>query len=236
MEAHVVTPSVTVVVRLPSTLVVSQAHTETPGNWNRGEENPMFTELTRYWWAVALRGLAAVLFGVAAFVWPGATLAALVLLFGAYALVDGIFNVVYAFSSGTTSRGPLVLQGIVSIGLGVVALAWPGITTVALLYVIAAWAVVTGVLEIVAAIELRKVIENEWLMGLGGIASIAFGVILAVQPQAGALAMVWLIGAYAIVFGALLIVLGFKLRSMGQQGLPNAGSTRPSAGGAAVRP
>jgi uncharacterized membrane protein HdeD (DUF308 family) len=172
----------------------------------------MLKDITCYWWAPVLRGLVAVLFGIGAFIWPGITLAALVLLFGAYALVDGILSLVHAFSSGTGFRGLLAIEGIVGIAAGLVALAWPGITALALLYLIAAWAIVTGILEIGAAVRLRKLIENEWLLGLAGIASIAFGIILAVQPSAGALALLWLIGAYAFVFGVLLIALGFRLR------------------------
>src|SRR5512133_1279445 len=165
----------------------------------------MFKEVTRYWWFVALRGLAAVLFGVAAFAWPGLTLALLVLLFGAYAVVDGVFALVYAFGSGRRFRGWLVVEGLAGFVLGIIALVWPGITALTLLYLIAGWAVVTGVLEIVAAIGLRKVIRNEWMLGLSGLASVIFGVVLAIQPGSGALALIWLIGAYAIVFGVLLI-------------------------------
>ena len=195
----------------------------------------MLKEVTRYWWAVALRGLAAVLFGIAAFVWPQITLAVLVLLFGAYALVDGIFSLVHAFGSGTEFRGLFVVEGLAGIAAGTVALVWPQITAVALVYLIAAWAVVTGILEIVAAIQLRKAIDNEWLLGLGGLASVVFGVILALQPGAGALAMVWVIGAYAIVSGVLLIALGFRLRAVGQEMAKGEEGSRRSTGGAAMQ-
>jgi uncharacterized membrane protein HdeD (DUF308 family) len=191
----------------------------------------MLKQVTRYWWAVALRGLAAVLFGVAAFVWPQITLTALVLLFGAYALVDGVFGLVHAFGSGTRSRALIAVEGLAGIAAGVAALAWPGITALVLLYLIAAWAVATGVLEVVAAIDLRKEIENEWLLGLAGIASVVFGVILVLQPQAGALALIWLIGAYAVVFGLLLIALGFELRAAGERlDELGEGGRRPAAG------
>lgn len=176
----------------------------------------MIREITQNWWAIALRGLVAVLFGIGAFAWPGITLVALVLLFGAYAFVDGVFTLVYALTGHSGVRGLLALEGVVGIGAGIATLVWPGITALVLLYLIAAWAIVTGVLEVVAAIDFRKVIENEWLMILGGIASVAFGVILVVAPGAGALAMIWLIGAYAIVGGILLIALGFRLRGLGQ--------------------
>jgi uncharacterized membrane protein HdeD (DUF308 family) len=171
----------------------------------------MFT-LARYWWAVALRGLLAVLFGLAAFFWPGITLVTLVFLFGAYALVDGVFALVSAFRAD--DRWPLLFEGVVGIAAGVVAFVWPGITALALLYLIAAWAIITGILEIVAAVRLRKVIENEWLLALGGVASIILGVILVVAPGAGALGLVWAIGAYAILFGIALIALGFRLRGL----------------------
>jgi uncharacterized membrane protein HdeD (DUF308 family) len=191
--------------------------------------------VTHYWWAVALRGLTAVLFGIAALVWPGITLTALVLLFGAYALVDGIFSLVHAFSSGTGFRALLAIEGIAGIAAGIIALVWPGITALTLLYVIAAWAIVTGILEIVAAIQLRKLIENEWLLVLGGVASVAFGVILAFQPGAGALALLWLIGAYAVVFGVVLIALGFRLRSLGQEMAKSEEGSPRSTGGATMQ-
>lgn len=195
----------------------------------------MFREIARYWWAVALRGMAAVLFGIATFAWPGITLAALVLLFGAYTLVDGIFSLVHAFSAGTRFRGLLAVEGLAGIAAGIIALVWPGITALAVLYLIAAWGVVTGILEIVAAVRLRRLIENEWLLVLGGLASVAFGVILALQPGAGALALLWLIGAYAIAFGVLLIALGFRLRAFSQQMTRLEERGPQSTGGTAVQ-
>jgi uncharacterized membrane protein HdeD (DUF308 family) len=184
---------------------------------------------------MALRGLAAVLFGIGAFVWPGITLSALVLLFGAYALVDGGLAVFHAFASGTPFRGLRAVEGLAGIAIGIVALVWPGITALALLYLIAGWAIITGILEIVAAVELRKTIENEWRLGLGGIASVAFGVLVALQPGAGALALTWLIGGYAIIFGVVLIALGFRLRAVNQE-LEGHGGGQPLQTGAAIRP
>jgi uncharacterized membrane protein HdeD (DUF308 family) len=176
------------------------------------------TVLTRNWWAVALRGVAAIVFGLLTFIMPGITLAALVLLFGAYAIVDGVLNLV-AVARGRAGaldrpRWVLVLEGVVSIGAGLVAFVWPGLTAVALVYVIAAWAIITGVLEIVAAVRLRHHITNEWWLGLSGALSIVFGVLLMAAPGVGALALVFWIGAYAIVFGALLVGLAFRLRSV----------------------
>jgi uncharacterized membrane protein HdeD (DUF308 family) len=181
--------------------------------------------LSRNWWAVLLRGLAGVLFGILTFLAPPISLAALVILYGAYAFADGIFALVSAIRrrGGTDRWWLLLLEGIVGIGAGLVTLFWPGITALALLYVIAAWALVTGVLEIAAAIRLRKVIKSEWLLALSGVASIALGVLLALFPGPGALALVMWIGAYAFVFGALLVGLSFRLRSLRpQQGQPQA--------------
>lgn len=176
----------------------------------------MLIVYTSSWWALVLRGLAAIAFGVLAFVWPQITLTALVFLWGAYALVDGAF----AIAAGIKSHGEskrwwvLLLEGILGVAAGLVAFFIPGITALVLLIVIAAWAIVTGAFEIAAAIQLRKYIKGEWLLALAGVASILFGLVLLFNPAAGALALVWLIGAYAIVFGVLMIVLGVRLHSM----------------------
>jgi uncharacterized membrane protein HdeD (DUF308 family) len=175
----------------------------------------MVIVLSRNWWTLALRGLFAVLFGIMAFAWPGITLGALVLLYGAYAFADGVLAIAAALV-GRTVGVPwwsLLIEGLAGIGVGIITLIWPGITALVLLYLIAFWAVVTGVFEIVAAIRLRKEIRGEWLLALSGVLSVLFGVALIVSPGAGALAVVWLIGAYAIVFGALMIALALRLRS-----------------------
>jgi uncharacterized membrane protein HdeD (DUF308 family) len=175
----------------------------------------MLVLLTRNWWALALRGLAGIIFGIIAFLWPGITLTALVLLFGAFAITDGIFAIIAAVNASGRERKwwLLLLQGILGILAGIVAFIMPGITALFLLYLIAAWAIVTGGFAIGAAIRLRKEITGEWLMVLGGIAAVLFGVLLVLFPGAGALAVVWWIGAFALVYGALLLALGLRLRS-----------------------
>ncbi|MEY2545063.1 MAG: hypothetical protein QOG48_180 [Verrucomicrobiota bacterium] len=173
--------------------------------------------LRRNWWLLALRGLAAVLFGVLAFIWPGVTLLTLVWLFGAFALVNGILSFVLAAKApkGFPRFGSLILGGLLGILAGLLTFVMPGITALGLLILIASWAMVTGILEIIAAIKLRKEISNEWLLILAGLASVAFGVVLLLRPAAGALVLVWWIGAYALVFGILLFVLAFRMRSLG---------------------
>ena len=155
-------------------------------------------ELSRSWWILAVRGAAAVIFGLLALIWPQITLLALVLVFGAYALVDGVFALVAAARGRQLaggSRGWLVLEGLLGIGAGIgagiVALLWPGITALALLWVIAFWAVLTGVLEIIAAVRLRRVLDNEWLLVVAGTLSIIFGLILMIWPGSGAIGLVW---------------------------------------------
>ncbi|HEX5167118.1 MAG TPA: HdeD family acid-resistance protein, partial [Thermomicrobiales bacterium] len=156
--------------------------------------------LVRNWWSLVLRGVLAVLFGVVAILWPDITLGALIILFGAFALVDGVFAIAGAINqAGDVPRWwVLLLQGLAGVVSGILAFVWPDLTALALLYIIAAWAVVTGVLEIVAAIRLRQEIEGEWLMGLAGLMTFVFGLLLIVFPGSGAVALVWLIGAYAI--------------------------------------
>ena len=177
--------------------------------------------LGRYWWAVLLRGVLAVIFGIMALVWPGLTLEVLILFFGAYALVEGGVNILYAIRNRAFQGWWMhLLEGVVSVIAGLLAFVWPGITAFVLLYVIAFWAIVTGVLEIVAAWRLRQVIANEFWLGLGGLASVVFGVLAILFPGAGALAVVTLIAAYALIFGLMLIGLGWRLRGMHQHPNP----------------
>ena len=170
--------------------------------------------LAKNWWSLVIRGVAGVLLGVITFAWPGITLGALVLLFGAYALIDGVTGIVGAVRASRTHErwGSLLIGGMAGIAAGAVTFLWPGITALALVYVIAAWALVTGVFEIVAAVRLRNYITHEWLLALSGVLSVVFGALIAIAPLAGALVIAIWVGAYAFVFGVLMIALGFRLR------------------------
>lgn len=173
--------------------------------------------LVRNWWAVALRGGVAVLFGLLMVFVPGISLALLVALYGAFMLVDGVFALISARRRARepgAKWGSLALVGITSILAGLIAWFWPSITAVALVFVIGAWAIITGILEIIAAIELRREIKGELWLGLSGALSVLFGVLVFLNPAVGALAIVWMLGFYAILFGASLLALGFRLRSL----------------------
>jgi uncharacterized membrane protein HdeD (DUF308 family) len=176
----------------------------------------MLEKISRNWWLYAVRGVVAVIFGVVAFARPEQALQALVLVFGAYALVDGIF----AMFAGIAARGyferwwAVLLEGVAGVVIGLLTFFWPNITALVLLYFIAAWALITGIFEIVAAIQLRRVITGEWMLILGGLLSIVFGVLLFVFPVAGAVSVIWVIGIYAVVFGISEIIFAFRLNSL----------------------
>lgn len=177
----------------------------------------MLHALARNWYVLVIRGVVAILFGVLALIWPGLSIVALVILFGAYAVVDGIFAIGAVVMGGDIeNRWSLAFEGIIGLIAGIVAFVWPSITALALLYLIAFWAIITGLLEITAAVRLRREIAHEWALGLAGGASVLFGLIAIVFPGAGALSIIWLIGVYAIIFGVLLIALGLRLRSMNE--------------------
>jgi uncharacterized membrane protein HdeD (DUF308 family) len=180
-------------------------------------------ELARWWWTFILRGVLAIAFGVVAFVSPPATIAALVLLFGAWALVDGVFHIAGAVQERARTRSfwLAVLEGVVSIIAGVLALAFPDFAALSLLLIISAWAIVTGVVEVMMAIRLREQITGELWLAIAGILSIVFGVLLFLYPTSGAITIIWIIGAYAIVFGIAMIALGWRLRGIHQR-LPGA--------------
>lgn len=175
----------------------------------------MLELLSRYWWTIVLRGIFAIIFGVMAWGWPGITLAILSIFFGAYAFVAGVLLLITALGGWRRKQDywlPLP-EGLVGVGIGIIAFSNPPVTAIALLFYIAMWSIATGVLEIAAGIRLRKEVQGEIWMILSGIASILFGMLLMLFPGAGALGLIWLIAAYAIVFGVMLIGLGFKLKS-----------------------
>jgi uncharacterized membrane protein HdeD (DUF308 family) len=179
------------------------------------QPQPMLTGMAnRMWWALLLRGIAAVLFGLAALFWPNETLWVLIVFFGAYALVSGAFAIAAGIAD-SSRRWLLITEGVLGVVAGLIAFFWPGLTALVLLYVIAGWAIFTGILEIMTAISLRREIDNEWMMILGGALSVLFGVLLAVLPGVGLLSLTWLIGIYALIFGVAFIVLGFKVRGHG---------------------
>jgi uncharacterized membrane protein HdeD (DUF308 family) len=173
----------------------------------------------KHWWSLAIRGTVAILFGLATIALPGLTLSALVLLFGAYALVDGVINIAAAWRAGRAHArwGTLLLQGVAGILAGALTVAWPGITAIALVYVIAAWSLVIGISEIATAIRFRRLLTHEWLLALSGALSIVFGALLLIAPIAGALVIALWIGVYALLLGVVLIALGFRIRSRGNQ-------------------
>jgi uncharacterized membrane protein HdeD (DUF308 family) len=182
---------------------------------------------TGHWWALALRGAIAILFGLAALLRPEIALQALILLFGAYALVDGVFAIVGIFGGtrGGTPRWLLLIEGIAGILAGLIAFVLPGLTALLLLYLIAAWAIITGIFEIATAIRLRREIRGEWALIIGGALSVLFGVILiVVSPFAAIFSLVWLIGIYAVAFGILMLITAFQVRGRDA----SSGSDRPS--------
>jgi uncharacterized membrane protein HdeD (DUF308 family) len=170
----------------------------------------MIRTLAEHWWVLLLRGIVAILFGLLAYARPVLTIAALVLLWGAYALVDGMFEVV----AGVKAKyGTLIFLGILGIAAGLVTFFWTAITAITLLYVIAFWAIVAGVMQIAAAIRLRREVQGEWLWILSGLCLVVLGVLLIAQPGAGALSLVWLIASFAIAWGILLVILAFRLKA-----------------------
>ena len=171
--------------------------------------------LARHWWVFLIRGLVAIAFGLVAFFYPGITLVTLVLLYGAYALVDGVFAVVAAVrgKEGVGPRWWLALVGVLGIVAGLVTYLYPGLTTLVLLTVIGIWALLYGITEIIGAIRLRKEIDNEWLLMMHGALAVLFGLMVLFRPGAGALALIWLIASFAFASGVLMIALAFRLKS-----------------------
>jgi uncharacterized membrane protein HdeD (DUF308 family) len=163
-----------------------------------------------------VRGIVGIAIGIVAFAWPSVTIAALVVIFGVYALIDGLTNLILGVTHTPTHGRSWAhaLQGIVGIAAGVLTFVWPGVTAFALVVFIGAWAIVTGVFEIAAAIRLRKVIEGEWMLALSGAMSLVFGCLVFAFPGAGAVGISWVLGTYAAAAGMVLIALGVRLRSL----------------------
>ena len=184
-----------------------------------GADANMSEALARNWWAMALRGVLAIVFGVIALVLPGVTMLSLVIVFAAYALVDGVLAIVAAVRSARRHErwGLLVLEGVVDIAAGVLAFLWPGLTIVIFVLLVAAWAIVTGVLMTAAAFRLQ-LDHGRWWFALGGLASLVYGVLLVIAPLIGALVLTWWLGAYALIFGVLMLILAFRLRAKYAEG------------------
>jgi uncharacterized membrane protein HdeD (DUF308 family) len=184
---------------------------ETDMSWVQPQ--PRTSDPAGNWWALGLRGFVAILFGLAALFWPGLVLAVLIVLFGAYALVDGVLAVIAGFRSSRGMRRQLLLiEGVIGIVFGLVALFWPGLTALALLYIIALWAILSGIARIAMAIMLRREIENEWSIALSGVLSVILGIVLLLLPGTGLLAYTWLIGLLALALGIALIYYAFRVR------------------------
>jgi uncharacterized membrane protein HdeD (DUF308 family) len=174
--------------------------------------------LAKYWWIFLLRGFFSIIFGIFAFTMPGLTIATLVLVWGAYAFVDGLVAL-YASATGGTKPGDhwlVGMQGLIGLAAGILTLLMPGATALGLLIAIAAYSLVVGVLQIAAAIKLREEIEGEFWLGLSGLVSVLFGMFVIARPGDGALAVIWIIGGYAIAFGVFLISFAFRIRGHGQ--------------------
>jgi len=184
-------------------------------------------KLSRDWWHFAVRSMLTIVFGVVALIWPGVTQLALVLLFGAFVLADGSFTIATAISARKYFKRwwALLLEGLTGLVIAAITFLWPTITALALVYFIAGWAILTGIFEIAAAIEFRKLIPGEWATIIMGMLSIIFGILLFVSPSAGALSLVWAIGFYAIFFGIVETVFAFRLRGLGRELEPKQTST-----------
>jgi uncharacterized membrane protein HdeD (DUF308 family) len=176
----------------------------------------MIATLRQNWWTLALRGVIAIIFGICAFLWPLATALAFVILLAAFAFVEGVFALIGSVSWGLTGsqRLLLVVLGLLGLGVGVTAVMYPGITAVVIVALVAWWAILSGAIQFVVAIEMRKVIENDWLLVLGALLSILFGVLLLWRPWAGVLTLSWLFGIYALLYGIMMLGLAFRVKSL----------------------
>jgi uncharacterized membrane protein HdeD (DUF308 family) len=172
--------------------------------------------MARHWWIFALRGVLAILFGILAFAWPGITIAALLALFAAYMLLDGIFAIGAALRAHRSRESfwPLLLEGIADIAAAAIAVMWPGVTLFALIYLAAAWALISGILLLIGAIRMPSGTSGRGLLGLNGAFSAIWGIAVALFPIAGLLVMTWWLGAYAVFFGVLLLVAAVRLNRL----------------------
>lgn len=177
-------------------------------------EQQVLERMRDEWGWIALRGVCALIFGLLALPLPGATLAVLVILWGCYALVDGVLALVAGVRMRENGKPlwSLIVVGLLGIAAGIVTFFWPGLTALTLIFIIGFWAIAIGVFQIIAAVRLRKQIQGEWLHALSGLLSIVFGLAVVLRPGAGAIALAWLIGWFAIFFGVMLLVLAFRLR------------------------
>lgn len=191
-----------------------EAPAEAPPEREQVVRPSLMRGIARNWWTFLVRGLLAIAFGLAALVWPDVTLLVLVALFGAFALLDGVISVLFGITGRESIRWWMVIWGLVGVAAGIGVFLWPTIGALALVYVIAAWAILTGAMEIAAAITWRREIRSEWVLIVAGVLSVLVGGAMALFPGAGAVALVWLIGAYAVVFGVLLVIVAFRLRDL----------------------
>ena len=176
----------------------------------------MVSALKANWWVLVLRGIIAIVFGIAAFVWPGVTALALVYLLAAFAFVEGIFAFGGAFGYGLpgAQRFLMILLGLLGVAVGVFAVARPGIAALTIVVWVAWWAIIAGIIQIVVAIEMRKEIENEWALIIGALLSIVFGILLLWRPLAGVITLAYLFGFFALIFGVAMLSLGVRLRTL----------------------
>lgn len=209
-------------------MATSASPTSPPPTDTTGRTQAMSSLLAQNWWAVALRGVFAIVFGLIALFWPGVTILSLVLVFAAYMLVDGIFAIVAAVRAARANErwGLMVLEGIADIAVGVIAFLWPGLTVLAFVIMIAAWSIITGSLMTAAGFSLNRAYGRGWLI-FGGIVSVLFGIALIVAPLVGAVVLTWWLGAYALVFGIAMLVLAYRLRERKDDRTPTTGTAMP---------
>lgn len=187
--------------------------------------------VSRIWWAIALRGVLAILFGIVALFYTGSTLLALVYVFGVFAVLNGVFAIVAAVRAGEAHQrwGWLIVAGVVGVAAGVVSFVWPGITALAVVFLVAAWAIISGVAEIGFALSFPDTLAHPWLAALSGAISVLYGIVLAVWPRSGAVALTWLLGIYAIAYGASLLYYAYRMQALRSNVRAAASAVRSSS-------